>query len=144
MKNREVIIAELGDLQASFGAPEFNVATLQAPESYFRHFPEEMTAIIKAMNSDAALPLSYKTEQAYAVPENYFTQLPQSLLAAVKAADEVIHKGVCNWDNAARNNPYHLPEKYFAQFESELFEQVFQSSLSAEAEIGQLSPSWPA
>lgn len=140
MKNREVIIAELGDLNASFGTPEFNVATLQAPENYFRHFPEEMTAIIKMMNSEAVLPDSLKAEQAYAVPDNYFAQLPESLLARVKAADLVIHEGVYSWDNAARINPYDLPQNYFAAFEAALFDRVFQPALSADAELEQLSP----
>lgn len=140
MKNREVIIAELGDLNASFGTPEFNVATLQAPENYFRHFPDEMTAIIKMMNSEVALPDSFKTEQAYAVPENYFAQLPESLLASVKTADQVIMKGQYTWDNSAKTNPYDLPQNYFAQFETALFDRVFQSALSADAEIEELSP----
>jgi hypothetical protein len=140
MKNREVIIAELGDLNASFGAPEFNVATLQAPESYFRHFHDEMTAIIKAMGTDVALPVSYKTEQDYAVPDHYFDQLPAILLAQVKAADNIIHRGNYNWDNAAKTNPYHLPENYFAQFEAELLDKVFRPELTAATEIEELSP----
>ncbi|PSK89052.1 hypothetical protein B0I18_11364 [Taibaiella chishuiensis] len=141
MKNREVILAELGDLNASFGAPEFNVATLQAPEGYFQHFPVEMTAIIKAMNSeDAQLPQAYQAEAAYTVPDQYFAQLPELLLSRVRAADELIHKGNYTWDNAAKQNPYTLPENYFDQFESQLMARISEPVANAQAEIDQLSP----
>ncbi len=141
MKNREVILAELGDLNASFGAPEFTVATLQAPEGYFQHFPAEMTAIIKAMNSsEIALPQSYKADVAYAVPDQYFDGLPELLLARVQVADEVIVKGNYNWDNAAKQNPYALPENYFEQFEAQLLERLYGAAIDAQSEISQLSP----
>lgn len=140
MKNREVILAELGDLNASFGAPEFNVATLQAPEGYFRHFPEEMTAIIQAMGQETSLSSAYQAGKSYTIPDQYFTQLPELLLARVKAADEVIHKGNCNWDNAAKQNPYALPENYFETFEAGLLRKIAAPVPDAAAEIDELSP----
>ncbi|WP_157977323.1 hypothetical protein [Taibaiella helva] len=140
MKKKDEIAAELKALTTEFGAAVAGEPAFHTPEHYFRDFPGQMKAIIRAMNANTALSLPVSKDGPYSVPPGYFETLEQDILARIKLADTIVTGATISVPGATREIPFELPEGYFARFEQELHQKLFHSETPVQEELQELSP----
>lgn len=140
MKIQDEILTELKTLQADFGADLNDKTVYQVPEGYFQNFPDDMAAVIKAMNTETIFAFPAEPEQPYSVPIHYFDQLATEVLKKVKAFENIAESGSPVLEKLKEANVYTLPENYFTSFEETLFQQLFSTEDNAVDEMESLSP----
>ncbi len=141
MKKAGEIALELKALGADFGNETNTIDMFHIPEGYFQQFPEEMTAIVKAMNiADVSLNITAGKEGPFIVPDGYFSQFAENTLLSIKAIEHTAHSTNYSWQDAEKKNAYSIPEGYFAQFETQLFHKIFEQETAVSEEIETLSP----
>lgn len=140
MKKKDEIAAELKAITTIIGAEAADDPAFHTPEHYFRDFPDQMTAIIRAMGADTALSLPVSKEGPFSIPSGYFETLDGNIMARVKLADTIITNISETLPGATQEMPFDLPEGYFARFEAELHHKLFHSEEPVAEEIKELSP----
>lgn len=141
MKKKDEIAAELKALSVDFGDDGATDPVFHTPEGYFQAFPDQMAAIIQAMNADTVLELSVPKTGPFEVPQGYFDQFCQNITKDTKAIIAITEQGQHTWSETKCATPFGIPENYFAQFEERLFARIFSREEQPVAEeIETLSP----
>jgi hypothetical protein len=140
MNNKDEILAELRALRVDFGPIETEHKVFHTPANYFRDFPEEMAAVVKAMHTDTSFSIPVPAGPVFSVPENYFEDFAAGLLGKIKAMETVATGHYHPWSDESKVTPYQIPEGYFDQFGAELLHKLFKTEPVAAREIEELSP----
>lgn len=140
MKKKDEIAAELRVWGADFGDEGTIDPIFHTPDNYFASFPDQMTAIIQAMNADTSLALPVSQTGPFELPQGYFDQFCDQVIAQRKAIETITEQGIYSWSDTRSHAPFHLPENYFSQFEQQLFDKIFREEEQVQDEMATLSP----
>ncbi len=139
MNNKVIISEELQAMGCDLLKYKEDRKTYAVPEGYFRNFADDMTAMIRSIDTPVLLPAATK-QTPFDLPEDYFTHLSGTITRKAKATEIVTLQGIMPWTDTDKQTPFVLPENYFAQFEQNLFHHLFHTEPSVQDEIGTLSP----
>lgn len=140
MKKNDEIAAELNALRANFGRAATTDSTFHVPDGYFRHFPDQITGIIRAMNAETSFDAGASKEGPFELPSGYFDQLSGTIMQKISAMETIANDTAGPWNDTGKHNPYSLPENYFVQFEQRLMNTLFREETAVAEEIETLSP----
>lgn len=140
MKKNDEIAAELNALPANFGRAATTDSTFHVPDGYFRHFPDQITGIIQAMNAETSFDAGASKEGPFEVPFGYFDQLSGTIMQKISTMETIANDTTGSWNDTGKHNPYRIPENYFVQFEQRLMNTLFREETAVAEEIETLSP----
>ena len=106
------------------------------PKNYFLDFPEVMLQDIQAMEADE-IKLNLSQDHPYNIEPDYFIEFPNQVLDLIKIEET---NSAYFINQLPKQSPFHIPENFYASFETELFQKMNIQYQKQEDDLVELSP----